>query len=471
MALRIEGEESRAGGVGDASLGDEAGDQAGGGDVESVVGGGGPGRADADGGGFPGGFVPAGDMGDLVGAALLDDDFLHAVADGPVQGGGRENGVERHAVVTGGKGLQIGADFVGDVAGGGAAVAADQHNVHHPVLHQVAAGVVGNQGVGHAVVAQFPCRQGGALVARAGFVHPDVDGKTGVMGGIDGSQGGAVVHERQPAGVAMREHVDRLPVIARGDLAQKGHAMLAHAAAEFGILVGDGLGFGPGGFQPVAGGGAGGQGPLHAVKGPFQVPGGGAGGQQGIGVRLQAGMPIGLSGMKTGGQIEAPGGGAADESGPAQIHVADGRAHVGGRAQVQEGEFVGQAGLVNDAHASGRFEPDGAVVLAGDVHGTVFRANRGEGQAPGGIGVDGRWAAGWNGSTPVPVRGILGPGWRDCEIADDGMVFRKQIEKTPDGVVGAPKWGGWSRDSLSAVTLVEAEPRPGGFPKTDHEKS
>jgi hypothetical protein len=49
------------------------------------------------------------------------------------------------------------------------------------------------------------------------------------------------------------------------------------------------------------------------------------------------------------------------------------------------------------------------------------------------------------------------------------MVFRKQIEKTPDGVVGAPKRGGWSRDSLSAVTLVEAEPRPGGFPKTDHE--
>ena len=41
------------------------------------------------------------------------------------------------------------------------------------------------------------------------------------------------------------------------------------------------------------------------------------------------------------------------------------------------------------------------------------------------------------------------------------MVFRKQIEKTPDGVVGAPKWGGWSRDSLSAATLVEAEPRPG----------
>ncbi len=59
----------------------------------------------------------------------------------------------------------------------------------------------------------------------------------------------------------------------------------------------------------------------------------------------------------------------------------------------------------------------------------------------------------------------------DGEMADDGMVFRKQIEKTPDGVVGAPKWGGWSRDSLSAVTLVEAEPRPGGFPKTDHEKS
>ena len=64
-------------------------------------------------------------------------------------------------------------------------------------------------------------------------------------------------------------------------------------------------------------------------------------------------MPIGLSGMKTGGQIEAPGGGAADESGPAQIHVADGRAHVGGRAQVQEGEFATKWILENKAGRPG----------------------------------------------------------------------------------------------------------------------
>ena len=49
------------------------------------------------------------------------------------------------------------------------------HDIHQAVLHQVAAGVVDDDRVRHAVLAQLPGGQAGALVARAGLVHPDMD--------------------------------------------------------------------------------------------------------------------------------------------------------------------------------------------------------------------------------------------------------------------------------------------------------
>ncbi len=72
--------------------------------------------------------------------------------------------------------FQIGADLIGDIAVGGGAVGADDTQIDHPVLHQMAAGVVGDDGVRHAVLAEFPRGQRRTLVARAGFVDPDMDG-------------------------------------------------------------------------------------------------------------------------------------------------------------------------------------------------------------------------------------------------------------------------------------------------------
>ena len=77
------------------------------------------------------------------------------------------------------------------------------------MLHQVAAGVVGDHGVGHAVLAEFPGRQRGALVARAGFVDPDMDGDAGIVGLVDRRERGAPIDGGEPAGVAMGQDVDR----------------------------------------------------------------------------------------------------------------------------------------------------------------------------------------------------------------------------------------------------------------------
>jgi hypothetical protein len=56
--------------------------------------------------------------------------------------------VERNPVVPRRQGLEVGADLVGHVAGVGGAVGAHDHHIHQAVLHQVAAGVVGDHRVG-----------------------------------------------------------------------------------------------------------------------------------------------------------------------------------------------------------------------------------------------------------------------------------------------------------------------------------
>ena len=148
--------------------------------------------------------------------------------------------------------------------------------------------------------------------------------------------------------------------------------MQTHAAAEIGVFVGDGLGLAAGGFGAV-GRGAGGQGLLDAVEGPIEVAGGGAGGVEGGGFDPHFRREIEGGGVAERGEIHAPGRGASDQAGSAQMHAADGVAHLFGSAQVHERKPVRQEGLVDDADATGTFQPDGAVMFAVDVHGHGFR--------------------------------------------------------------------------------------------------
>ena len=84
------------------------------------------------------------------------------------------------------------------------------HQVDLAVLHQVAAGIVDDQRVRHAVAAQLPGGQRGALVARAGLVDPDMHRDARPRGLVDRRGGGAPVDGGEPAGVAVGEDVDRL---------------------------------------------------------------------------------------------------------------------------------------------------------------------------------------------------------------------------------------------------------------------
>jgi hypothetical protein len=107
------------------------------------------------------------------------------------------------------------------------------------VLHEVAASVVGDHGVGNAMLAQLPRRQRRALVARPGFVDPHVQGNARVVRLVDGRQRGSVVDGGQPAGIAVGKHVDAPAGLLLGELGQDVLAVFADGGAAGHVLVAD----------------------------------------------------------------------------------------------------------------------------------------------------------------------------------------------------------------------------------------
>jgi len=59
-----------------------------------------------------------------------------------------------------------------------------------------------------AVLAELPGGQTGALVARAGLVDPDMDRNALIVGTVDRRERGAPIDRGEPAGIAMRHHLD-----------------------------------------------------------------------------------------------------------------------------------------------------------------------------------------------------------------------------------------------------------------------
>ena len=303
-------------------------------------------------------------MGELAAGALLDGDLGEAVAQAPVDGGRGERHIEGHAIVMGGQRLQICADLIGDIAGGGGAVGADDAEIDHAMLHEMAADIVGDDGMGDAVVLQLPGGERGALVARPRLVDPDMDRQAALEGEIDRRRGGAPIHGREPAGIAMGQDLDRLALAPcrRGlDQRQPG---LADGPVDRHILLGDRRRLAIGqrralGRPAVA------QGVLHAVQRPAQIDRGGpCRGQQLMGRLHRRVARIGA-----GRQRHAIGGGRPDQRRAAHLHVADGAGGVVDIAQGQGLEGMGQARLVDDADGPAvGLDPDGAMGNAADLH-------------------------------------------------------------------------------------------------------
>src|SRR5271166_4610642 len=101
-------------------------------------------------------------------------------------------------------------------------------------------GVVGYQGVWNSVMRQFPCRQGGSLVAGPRLVDPDVDRDSRIESLVNRCESSSPIDCRQPSGVAMRQDLKRsLSTEAVPELAQQKQSMLAQERAIFGIFISD----------------------------------------------------------------------------------------------------------------------------------------------------------------------------------------------------------------------------------------
>ncbi len=179
------------------------------------------------------------DMRHFAGVALLDLDFGEAVADRPVDRSVRRRDIERHAIGARRERLEIGADLVGGVAARGDPIGADDRQIDAPALHEMAAGVVGDDGVRHAVLAEFERGQRRALIARSRLVDEDVHRHAAIMRHVDRRRRRAPIDGRQPSGVAMGQDVDRASALAM-DRFDQGQAGFADAPVQGDVLVAEG---------------------------------------------------------------------------------------------------------------------------------------------------------------------------------------------------------------------------------------
>src|SRR5260370_8106849 len=74
--------------------------------------------------------------------------------------------------------------------------------------HQMTAGIVGDDGVRHPVLAEFPGGQAGALVARPCLIDPDMHRDAGFMGAVNRRQRGTPIPPRTPPPLAMAHPLD-----------------------------------------------------------------------------------------------------------------------------------------------------------------------------------------------------------------------------------------------------------------------
>ena len=232
----------------------------------------------------------------------------------------------------------------------------------------MAAGIVDDQRVRHAVAGHLPGGQLGALVARARLVDIDVDRNAGFGGEIDRRGGGAVVDGGQPAGIAVGQDVDRFAgLLGRGDLPDDLQAVLADAAVELDILVGD-LGGPPIGGLGALGRRQGRQHAAHLVQRPAQIDGGRARLVQLVPDLVERRVRRIVAHLDG----DAIGGGDADQRRAAHPHVADRRGDAGDAVDRLDAEIMRQPALVDDVDRTAvAVQPDGAVVAVSDVQATI----------------------------------------------------------------------------------------------------
>jgi hypothetical protein len=166
--------------------------------------------------------------------------------------------------------FQISPDLVADIAVAGNPVGSNNTKIDFVLLHQQAAGVVGDDRVRHPVVTQFEGGQRCALIAWPGLVDPYMHRDTLVVRQVNGCQRRPVINCGEPTRITVREDLYGAAGIFACHGIDELHAMLANRPVGVDVLVadrprtlvsGDHAAF-PGGLFYRR---------LHSVQGPSEV--------------------------------------------------------------------------------------------------------------------------------------------------------------------------------------------------------
>ena len=173
-------------------------------------------------------------VGDFFRGALFDVD-VGAGGGVHVDGGGGGADVEGNAVVFGEDGNPRGADFVGDVAIGSDAVAADEDGVDPAVFHDGGCHVVTDEGDVHAGSTELIGGEARSLQEGARFVGKDFEVVAFFVSEVHDGGRGAVLCGGELSCVAMGEE----PVA----WLYEGECVLAYFFADINVLLLDAQGF------------------------------------------------------------------------------------------------------------------------------------------------------------------------------------------------------------------------------------
>ena len=235
----------------------------------------------------------------------------------------------------------------------------------------MAAGIVRDHRMGDPVTAQFERRQRRPLVARPRLVHPDMHVDPPVMRQIDRRQRGPPIHRRQPAGIAMGQHI-HAPARC-GGVRDQPHPMRADRRTQRDVLIGDRRGFGVGARNPRRLG-RGTQHRQHPVERPTQVHRRRPRRPEQRRVALQR-RRRGILAQR---QAQSVGRHRPDQRRATHLHRPDcvrRRRHIG---EAQQLDLPRQPGLVEDAHRPAilLIHPDAAIGRAVDLHEILPRVRR-----------------------------------------------------------------------------------------------
>ena len=97
--------------------------------------------------------------------------------------------------------------LVGNIPVGSDPVGTYDHYVDLPLIHDGSSGIIRNDHMWDTCLVKFPGRKPCPLSARTGFIYINKNAFIGLMCLINRRQGGAIIDESQPSGIAMCANV------------------------------------------------------------------------------------------------------------------------------------------------------------------------------------------------------------------------------------------------------------------------